>query len=212
MKLGKNITLSFGFWLIICSSAGIVRTAIAQDANTSVPVVDFQGRKLAVTSKLEVDFDNYLKEAFESGLEIRFLFTVELHRIRSWWWDENIVSIPVVHSVKYDNLKKEYQVNIEGGEGNRRIVRDYQEMKKTMTLLNAVPVDLPEDSEILPEEKYYVRIMSEMPSLDPVFWFFSSTEFSTSWVESKEFSFPYASPSSSETSSTGEDKKEGTVP
>ncbi len=148
-------------------------------------------------------------------MEINFFFTMELYRIRSWWWDENVVTMPIVYVVKYDNLKKEYLVGT-GEEGDRRIVQDYQKMKETILQLKAVPLSLPGDLERSHEDKFYIRIMGEMPSFDPDFWFFSSSEFSTPWFESKEFSLPLLSPPSADGSEDEakpevlpEEKKEG---
>jgi hypothetical protein len=185
----KSFFLGFSFWLFFSSLLGI---AVALEATMSSPVVDFHDRKLQVSSKLDLDFDKLLKEALHSGLEIRFFFTVELYRIRSWWWDENVISMPAVNSVKYDNLKKEYLVGT-GEEGSHHIVRDYQKMKEAMLQLNTFPLVFPEDWENSPEDKYYLRVMGEMPSFDPLFLFFSSTEFSTPWAESLEFSLSTSS-------------------
>ncbi len=190
----------------------------AMDATMTPPVVDIRGRELMVSSAVDVDFNSRLKEVLDSGMEINFFFTMELYRIRSWWWDENVTTVPIVYAVKYDNLKKEYLVGT-GREGNRRIVQDYQEMKNTVLQLKAVPLSLPGDSESSLEDKFYIRIMGEMPSFDPDFWFFSSSEFSTPWVESKEFSLPILSPSPADGSEEvekpevlpEEKKEEGTV-
>ncbi len=207
MKMKKIIVIGCGIFLNC-----FLGIAGAMDATMTPPVVDFQGRELLVSSTVDVDFNSRLKEALDSGMDITFFFTMELYRIRSWWWDENMFSLPVIHTVKYDNLKKVYHIST-GGEEIHRTVRDYQEMKEEILLLNSVSIDLPENLENSPEEKYYMRIMSEMPSLDPPFLFFSSNEFSTPWVESGEFSLPFSSPSLTKTSPEEEKvKKEGVVP
>lgn len=183
-------TFLIGLWIFFKCFLGV---AGAMDAVMTLPEVDIKGRELRVSSTVDVDFNSRLKEALDSGMEINFSFTMELYRIRSWWWDENVATVPVAHLVKYDNLKKEYLVGT-GEEGDRRIVRDYQKMKETILQLKAVQLSLPGDLERSGEDKFYVRIMGEMPSFDPDFWFFSSSEFSTPWVESKEFSLPLLSP------------------
>ena len=182
----------------------------ALEATMTPPEVIFRDRKLLVSSKLDVDFNHRLKEALDSGLEIRFFFTLELYRVRSWWWDENEITMPVVYAVKYDNLKKEYLVGT-GEEGEHQVMQDYLNMKNAILLLKDIPLSLPDDWDNSPEEKYYLRVMGEMPSFDPNFLFFSTSEFSTPWGESQEFTIPFSSPSLPEESPEKE-KKEGSVP
>jgi hypothetical protein len=203
----KLFLLNCMLWLFVGSFWG---TAEAIDATMTKPEVDFREHKLLVSSKLNIDLNGRLKEALDSGLEIRFFFTLELYRIRSWWWDENMISMPLVYVVKYDNIKKEYLIAT-GKEGNNHTVEDYQKMKEIILQLKKVPLNLPEDWDHSSDDKYYLSIMCEMPSFDPQFLLFSSSEFSTPWVESQEFSLPVFSPSSTE-ASTKPDNKEGTAP
>jgi hypothetical protein len=203
----KLFLLNCILWLFVGGFWGI---AEAVDATMTPPEVDFREHKLLVSSKLDVDLDGRLKEALDSGLEIRFFFTLELNRIRSWWWDENMITMPVVYAVKYDNIKKEYLVGT-GKEGNHHTIKDYQKMKEMILQLKKVPLNLPENWDNSSEDKYYLSIMCEMPSFDPQFLFFSSSEFSTPWVESQEFTLPFLPPSSTGVSPKP-DNKERAVP
>jgi Domain of unknown function (DUF4390) len=52
-----------------------------------------------------------IRTAIQSGLTIKFIYTVDLRRSASIWFDRTIASVVVTAAVKYDTLTRRYQVS-----------------------------------------------------------------------------------------------------
>jgi len=59
---------------------------------------------------LEGAFSPELKEIILSGVPATFSFPVKLNNVRNMWFDREIADIEVTHTIRYDNLKKEFAV------------------------------------------------------------------------------------------------------
>jgi hypothetical protein len=60
--------------------------------------------------KLEGAFTEKVRRAILSGIPTTFTFSIVLEQVHVLWLDEKIAQISVTHSIKYDNLKKEFIV------------------------------------------------------------------------------------------------------
>lgn len=128
-----------------------------------------------------VDMNN----AIESGLKTTFTFFVKLYEKRDLWWDREITDLEVSHSIKYDNLKKTYEVTL-SEENNKVItVRGFEEAKKRMAevaALKVVPLH-----HLKKGGRFQLRLMAELDKirlplyLHYVFFFLSLWDFQTDW-------------------------------
>ena len=55
-------------------------------------------------------FPPEIEATLQSGVPVTFSFLINLLRVRGFWLDKELTDIKVTHSLKYDNLKKEYSV------------------------------------------------------------------------------------------------------
>lgn len=101
-----------------------------------------------------------LVQALHSGIPMQFTFFVELFRTRANWTDEELASIEFTHTLKYDTIKKQYEVEI--AEQNDRVIR-YHSLDKamqTMNDLNGLKVIKLED--LLQDNSYELRMKVEL--------------------------------------------------
>ena len=152
---------------MLASSALVLLAALA--APVQAPVVPAADKvqvvplsrdgELLVTFKLAQSLTDDVRAAIHSGLTIRFIYTVELRRSTSVWFDRTIRTANVTTSVKYDTLTRRYQVS--------RMIDGRTEWADTTdnedTAWNALTGDITRLSlfhgaPLEPNAEYYVRV------------------------------------------------------
>ncbi|MFH1124632.1 MAG: DUF4390 domain-containing protein [Pseudomonadota bacterium] len=128
-----------------------------------------------------VDMNN----AIESGLKTTFTFFVKLYEKKDLWWDTEIIDLEVSHSIKYDNLKKTYEVTL-SEENNKVItVKGFEEAKKLMAEVAALKVA--SLHHLKKGGRFQLRLMAELDKirlplyLHYLFFFLSLWDFQTDW-------------------------------
>ncbi len=66
--------------------------------------------EVLVSFKLDETLTAPLKDAIQSGLNVKFVYRVELRRASAAWFDRTISKAIVAATVKYDNLTRRYSV------------------------------------------------------------------------------------------------------
>ncbi len=126
-----------------------------------------------------------MNRAIESGLNTTFTFFIRLYKKRGLWWDQKITDLEIKHSIKYDNLKKIYEVRL-SEQGDKMItVRDFDEAKKLMS--DVVALKVTPLNTLLRDGRYKLQMMAELDKiklplyLHYVFFFLSLWDFETDW-------------------------------
>ncbi len=108
-------------------------------------------------------FKPEMEEGIKSGIPTTFTFFVELHRVRRMWPDKSVQKWTFEHTVKYDNLKEEYEVTL--NELNQVIrTKDFLEMKRLMVTGNAI--ELKTGEPLRAGSRYTLRIMAQMDIIE----------------------------------------------
>jgi len=128
-----------------------------------------------------------MNNAIESGLKTSFTFFVNLYEKRDLWWDSEIVALEVSHAIKYDNLKKVYEVTLSEENNKVLTVKSYEQAKKLMAEVAALK--LAPLHHLKKGGRYQLRLMAELDKirlplyLHYVFFFLSLWDFQTDWYE-----------------------------
>ena len=126
-----------------------------------------------------------MKKAVESGIETTFTFIVELSEKRTYWWDREITSVKVRHSIKYDNLKNTYLVQVSEDAGEPMSFNDLEDAMKLMTHVAALKVT--SLGKLKRGTYYQLRMMAELDKIELPFYlhyvlfFLSMWDFKTDW-------------------------------
>ena len=161
--------------------------ALAEDAYVSDVVVTTSGDHLLVYFTVNDCFTIEMNRAIESGLETSFTFFVELYERRVFWRDKSIESIKLKHSIKYDSLKRIYEVRLSENENEVVTVKDFEEAKRLMS--DVVALDVTPINNLKKGEPYQLQLMAEMDKirlplyLHYVFFFLSLWDFKTDWYK-----------------------------
>lgn len=130
-------------------------------------------------------FPAKIEETINSGVPAAFSFYINLYRVRSFWPDREITEIEVTHTIKYDNLKKEYVVT-RSWEGNvPTTVKTFEEAKKLMTEIDSLTIVTLQKLE--KGRQYQIRAKAKLSRLTLPFYlhyvlfFVSLWDFETDW-------------------------------
>jgi hypothetical protein len=159
--------------------------AHAQDASLANIIVTNTRDDLLLYLTVKDAFPAKIEETIHSGVPATFSFFVNLFAVRDLWFDKQIAEIKVTHSLKYDNLKKEYTVT-RSWEGDKlHVVKSYEEAKELMSEIDSltiVPLDRLEKG-----YQYQIRAKAELNKLTLPFYlhyvlfFVSLWDFETDW-------------------------------
>ena len=171
-----SLTLSFA------SSASAAGKASLED----VAVTRDQGMKVSFVVRDAIKKD--IKEAIESGIPTSFTFIVKINRKRGFWLDKNIGKWKFNHTVRYDNLKDEYEVYLEET-GKKKIVKDFNEMVELM--ITGKDISLLPLPALKEGEEYVLRLKAKLDTvslpfrLDYILLFVKLWDFETPWYTHK---------------------------
>jgi hypothetical protein len=112
---------------------------------------------------LEGAFTDKLKEAILSGVAATFVFSISLYRVRNWWADKKVADIELTHTIKYDNLKKEFTVKRSWKEGAAAITDSFSQAQQWMTEVDAL--SLYPLKELEKGRQYQIRTRAEVSKL-----------------------------------------------
>ncbi|WP_028584918.1 DUF4390 domain-containing protein [Desulfogranum mediterraneum] len=121
----------------------------------------------------------------QNGIPISFVFQVELSRERSSWFDATLVETVITHTMTYDSLKQQYQIQHSNRAGKLRTTRSLEEAKQLMAELNGIHV-VPL-TELEPESPYSLRLKATLEKntlplgIHYILPFTSLWDFETDW-------------------------------
>jgi hypothetical protein len=159
--------------------------AHARQARLSDIVVTNTAEHLIVYFSVEDCFTAEMVRAIESGLQTTFTFYVQLDERRELWWDRNVAELEIRHTVRYDQLKKHYELRFSEGDNEVVTVQDFEDAKRLMSevvALKVISLDRLEKG-----GRYQLEMMAELDKirlplyLHYVFFFLSLWDFETDW-------------------------------
>ena len=137
--------------------------AVAQNATLTNITVSNTRDDLLLYLNLEGAFTEDIKTAILGGVPTSFSFFISLNRVQTYWIDETIADIEVTHTIKYDNLKKEFTVKRSWKEGAPVITLSFLQAQQWMTEVDALSVYPLKELE--KGQQYQIRAMAEVSKL-----------------------------------------------
>jgi hypothetical protein len=160
-------------------------TASGQETTLANITVSNTRDDLLLYLSLEGAFNEKLKKAILSGVPATFYFLIKLNSVRNLWLDRQIADITVTHTVKYDNLKKEFFVRRSWRGNEPEMTKSFSEAQKWMTEVNSLKI-IPLD-ELEKGKHYQLRVKAEVSKqtlplyLHYILFFVSLWNIETDW-------------------------------
>jgi hypothetical protein len=159
--------------------------ALAEKAYWTDIVVTNNPEHLLVYFSVADCFTPEMNRAIENGIETTFTFFVKLHEHTEFWWDKKIADVEIRHSIKYDNLKKIYEVKLSAQDNRTITLKDFDEAKILMSDVEALKVT--SLNNLRKGVGYRLKMMAELDKirlpfyLHYVLFFLSLWDFETDW-------------------------------
>ena len=159
--------------------------AKSQEARLKNITISSSANQLLVSLEVEGAFTQDVMEAILKGVPADFAFLVKLERTRGWWVDEELADLKVTHTIKYDNLKKEFSVFRSWIDKKPITTQSLAEAQALMTRIDGLKIiDI---HQMRRNEQYELRAKAELSKmtlpfyLHYVFYFVSLWDFETDW-------------------------------
>ena len=164
--------------LFLFSGVFQARQLYAQEATITDFTVSNSNDQLTLYLTVNNCFTDEMLAAVHNGIPITFTFYVNIYRERSGWFDKKIREYQFNHTMKYDNLKKEYTVHREEN-GDSRSTSSLDAAKLIMAEINGLDV-LPL-KEIDPHESYRIEAKAKLARKSLPLYFHYLIPFTSLW-------------------------------
>jgi len=175
--------------LFVAAASVLLAAAVALTASAAGPrirdlLVTTKGQQVLLYGKVSGGFTQEMDVALMAGFPVRFTYYADLYQGRSLWFDRHVSGIEVNRTLKYDNLKKIFQVSEENGK-EPAVFQTLGEAKAAMSDLNGFPVASVKSLE--KNGAYYVLVKAKLDRvrlplrLEYVFLFVSLWDLETPW-------------------------------
>jgi hypothetical protein len=172
--------------LLACMGGIAPAASPAQEATLTNITLSTTATDLLLHMKLEGAFTEKVKRAVLSGIPTAITFTIILDEVRVLWLDEKVADVSVTHSVKYDNLKKEFTVRRSWKENLPEVTGSFEEAQALMSQIENLKVIALERME--KGTHYQLRTKAEVSkktlpfNLHSILFFVSLWDVETDWT------------------------------
>ena len=187
MKLKKTNKLAAYFIFMVMSLFFFpaYATAASKKATLDDITITSTRGKLFVYFTVNNCFTDDMVQAIHNGVPATFEFTIEIREFRPFAFDELVREIVFTHSVKYDTVRKVYDVVLAEKSNEVKTVPDFETVKYVMSKVEAVEVA---DIGIFDKDlKYKLNMRAKLSKVElPMYlhyilFFVSLWDFKTDW-------------------------------
>jgi len=159
--------------------------AFAKDARLTNIIVTNTRDDLLIYLNVEGAFREKMENAVLSGVPATFSFFITLYKVRNLWFDEKAADLKVTHTIKYNNLKKEFIVTRSWESDKTVATESFNEAQKLMADVDSfkiVSLNRLEKGKV-----YQIRAKAELSKLTLPFYlhyilfFVQLWDFETDW-------------------------------
>lgn len=180
-------TVLFAVFLILCLFPGFFSCSY-QEKNAKITdfLVTSSAENVLVYARVTNCFTKDMESAILAGVPTTFTFLVDLYQKRTHWFDKRISQLVITHTIKYDSVKKTFDVSSSNGQEPLGF-EDFDSAKRAMAELNGIIVA--PIRHLKKDKKYYILVKAKMEKvrlplhMEYVFFFISLWDFETNWYK-----------------------------
>lgn len=185
MMTVKLLLKSWVWGVMISWALAVAAPVWGQEAALTNIIVTNTRDHLLLYLNVEGAFTEDVEKAVLSGVPTSFSFSLSIYRKRNLWLDEKIADITATHTLKYNNLKKEFVVSRSWEKGKPIVTSSLEKARQLMNdieSLQLVPLDRLEKG-----RRYQVKAKAELSKmtmplyLHHVLFFMSLWDVETDW-------------------------------
>jgi len=172
--------------LLVLNLMGARETRAEKAALSDVVLTNSEDH-LIVYFKVKDCFTEDMIKAIENGIETTFTFFVRLHEKTEFLWNKKVADIEIKHSIRYDNLKRVYEVRLSEKGEDVVYTKDLEKAKRIMATIEELKIARLET--LIKGRHYRLRMMAELDKiklplyLHNILFFLSLWDFQTDWYQ-----------------------------
>ncbi|MEK6683839.1 MAG: DUF4390 domain-containing protein [Nitrospirota bacterium] len=187
---GLVLLLSLGVWIVCLGHASFAHAGEERIARLTAAALT--NSEWSVSAELTRWHPTPIREDLNNGIPKDLYYYILLKKRQPGWFDEEIVSKTIKHTIKYDVLKRQYSITTRmDGQTGQKIVESFEEMADLISRIDRVRVVA--TKRMKARHTYYVSIKAEMRAtnvpfyLEYIFFFIPALELDTPWADSAPF-------------------------
>jgi hypothetical protein len=159
--------------------------AYAEKATLENIITSNDEKFLMVSFRLTDCFTEEMKKAIDNGIDTAFTYIVRLYEVRHLWWDRKVEDLKIKRLIKYDNLKKVYQIKLPTENDKTIFVKNFVAAKRILS--EVIGLRVTELEKLYKGRRYKVQIMAKLDKttlpfrLHNILFFLSLWDFETDW-------------------------------
>lgn len=171
--------------LFVCIFFSICGTVSASEAKITNLQLNNTRDHLLVYLDIDGAFKDKMEKVILAGVPASFTYHIKLHQIRNLWFDKEISEVKAIHTIRYDNLKKEFYIYRSWENAAPITTKSFDDAKSLMSQLNSL--ELIELNKLNKDHQYEVLAKAELSKvtlplyLHYVLFFVSMWDFETDW-------------------------------
>lgn len=166
--------------------------SFANDPNIQNIRISNSHTHLNLQFQLANSFNKKMVEAIKNGIPATFNYYINLYQHQSNWSDKLLISVTLLKTIKYDNLKSEYVITTKSDKENSHTTSTLLKFKEAKKVMNQVEIkSLYPMWKLQRNNTYYFKIKAESKGVEPpayihyLLFFLNWMNFETDWVEEK---------------------------
>ncbi|MDI6687249.1 MAG: DUF4390 domain-containing protein [Desulfobacterales bacterium] len=171
--------------IFLCILLVMQNAAFASEARLTNIIITNTRDDLLVFLNVEDAFNDKIKKAVLKGVPATFSFYITLYHARNMWFDNKIADIKITHTIKYNNLKKEFIVTRSWERDKPSVAQSFEEAKNLMTEIDSLKII--SLGSLQKGDQYQIRAKAELGKLTLPFYlhyilfFVSLWDIETDW-------------------------------
>ncbi|MCX5831214.1 MAG: DUF4390 domain-containing protein [Deltaproteobacteria bacterium] len=172
------------FFLYGCLLFLLPLSSEADEARFADLLITNNAGQITVYAQVLNCFTPDMEAAILAGVPTTFTFLFDFYQERSYWWDKKIARRIIQHTIKYDNVKKDFLVS-STNRPEADTFQTFENAKKAMADLNGVVVY--QVNALEQDKSYYLKMKAKLEQvrlplhMEYVFFFVSLWDFETDW-------------------------------
>jgi hypothetical protein len=179
------------FLLMISGCLGMSRQVQAVEPKINDIIITNNVENVLLYAGLTNCFKTEMESSILAGVPTIFTLQMKVYQVRSYIWDKKITSSEIKRTIKYDNLKKTFNIVTSGNE-IPIVFADFESAQKAMADLSGVVIA--PLSALIKGNSYYLMMKVKIDKvrlplhMEYFFFFVSFWDFETVWYK-QNFSY-----------------------
>jgi len=134
-----RIAYTWGIRLLVLFLAA-TPAASANNPTLSNITISNTNDDLLLHLNLEGSFSETIRNSVLNGTATSFAFRIQLSQVRDFWLDRKIADITVMHTIKFDNVKKEFTVRRSWTGNEAEVTPSFEEAQRWMNQIESLKI------------------------------------------------------------------------